>query len=147
LLQPLTTLPVIDKADEKYIDELLSHVPRTLLVLAQEATDNFSSVDATSETAQAAMAALSAEQKKGVLRKVLRSAQFSQSLGSLTMALRDGGLPTISDALKIKVANGGYMAHGGMPLGGGDAVEAFLQGIKSTVEEANKDGGDARQRA
>ena len=51
------------------------------------------------------------------------------------MALRDGGLPSVSDALKIKVENGGFMRRGGMPLGGGEAVEAFLNGVRATVEE------------
>lgn len=58
-----------------------------------------------------------------------------QSLGSLTVALRDGGLPNVSQALKIDVENGGYMRGGGMPLGGGDAVKAFLEGVKKTVEK------------
>ena len=54
------------------------------------------------------------------------------------MALRDGGLPSVSDALKIKVENGGFMRRGGIPLGGGEAVEAFLNGIRATVEEEIK---------
>lgn len=59
------------------------------------------------------------------------------------MALRDGGLPSVSDALGIKVENGGFMRRGGMPLGGGEAVEAFLKGIREMVEEETKgeDGG------
>jgi hypothetical protein len=100
LLPSTTTIPVIDSADEKLVDNLLSHLPPTLLLLAQE-VDDISSVDPTSETAKAAMEALSMEQKKDILRKVMRSPQFHQSLGSLTGALRDGGLPTISDALAI----------------------------------------------
>ena len=54
------------------------------------------------------------------------------------MALRDGGLPTVSEALGIKVENGGFTARGSMPLGGGDAVEAFLEGVKKGVEEKMK---------
>lgn len=120
------------------MDLLLSYLPPALLLLAQEA-DDVSSVDPNSETAQAAIEALSLDQKKDILRKTLRSPQFSQSLGSLTMALRDGGLPSISDALKIKVENGGFMRRGGVPLGGGEAVEVFLDGVKQTVEEETKD--------
>lgn len=108
-----------------------------LLLLAQEA-DDISSVDPNAETAAAAIEALSLDQKKDILRKVLRSPQFSQSLGSLTMALRDGGLPSISEALGIKVENGGFMARGGMPLGDGEAVEAFVEGVKKEVEEQLK---------
>ena len=127
---------MVDSADETLVDCLLSHVPPTLLLLAQE-VDDISSADPTSETAKAAMEALSLNQKKDILRKVMRSPQFSQSLGSLTMALRDGGLPSISDALNIKIMNSGFVHKGGMPVGGGEAVEAFLNGIKVAVEQEN----------
>ena len=137
LLPASTTVPLLDSVSPASIDSLLTHVPPVLLLLAQEA-DDISSVDPNSETTQAALEALSLDQKKDILRKVLRSPQFSQSLGSLTMALRDGGLPSVSDALGIKVENGGFMRRGGMPLGGGEAVEAFLKGIRKTVEEEMK---------
>ncbi|KAL8841739.1 MAG: hypothetical protein Q9205_001368 [Flavoplaca limonia] len=138
LLPPSKTVPVIDSADQQLVDNLLSHLPPTLMLLAQE-VDDISSVDPTSETAQAAMEALSLDQKKEILRKVLRSPQFHQSLGSLTTALRDGGLPSIGDALKIPVRNGGYIKPGGgVPLGGGDAVEAFLDGMKTFVKAEPK---------
>lgn len=138
LLPPSTTLPIIEAANVDFVDLLLSYLPPALLLLAQEA-DDVSSVDPNSETVQAAIEALSLDQKKDILRKTLRSPQFSQSLGSLTMALRDGGLPSISDALKIKVENGGYMRRGGVPLGGGEAVKVFLDGVKQTVEDEEKD--------
>lgn len=134
LLPTSATVPVIEAASEAYLDELLSHVPPVLLLLAQDVEDA-STVDPNSDTAQAVMAALSRDQKLEILIKVLRSPQFSQSLGSLTMAIRDGGLPSIADALKIKVQHGGFMRRGGVPLGGGEAVEAFLNGIKASVEE------------
>ncbi|MCJ1318679.1 hypothetical protein MMC15_004009 [Xylographa vitiligo] len=137
LLSPPSTLQILDTAPRGYIDSLLTHIPPVLLLLAQEA-DDISSVDPTPETAAAAIEALSLDQKKDILRKVLRSPQFSQSLGSLTMALRDGGLPTVSEALGVKVENGGFMVRGGMPLGGGEAVEAFLEGVKKGVEEEMK---------
>lgn len=60
------------------------------------------------------------------------------------MALRDGGLPSVSDALRIQVGNGGFMRRGGMPLGGGEAVEAFLKGIRKTVEEEETKEGEGR---
>lgn len=132
LLASSVTIPVIDAADDAFIDSLVSHLPPMILLLAQE-IDDVAEVDPTSDTAQAAIAALSSEQKRGILKRVLRSPQMHQSLGSLTMALRDGGLPTVSEALKVKVQNGGM--RGQMPLGGGEAVEAFLSGVKKTVEE------------
>ena len=88
---------------------------------------------------------LSTEQKKDIITKVLRSPQFIQSLGSLTSALREGGLPMISDALKIKVENGGYVRGGTVPLGGGEAVEAFLEGFKKVVENEKEDHIDTDQ--
>ena len=131
---------MLESASPDTIDNLLSHVPPILLLLPQE-IDDLSGVDPTSETAQAAIAALSLEQKKDILTRVLRSPQFNQSLGSLTVALRDGGLPAISEALKIKI-EGGYMRRGGMMIGGGEAVEAFLKGVKDHVLAERKGEGD-----
>lgn len=139
LLPSSTTIPLIDSADEKYVDNLLRQLPPDLMLLAQE-VDDIGSVDPNSETAQAAMETLSLDQKKDILRKVLRSPQFQQSLSSLTHAIRDGGLPSISDALGVPVENGGYIKRGGgFPLGGGDAVEAFLNGVKGAVVKEKKD--------
>ncbi|KAF2473786.1 uncharacterized protein BDR25DRAFT_281745 [Lindgomyces ingoldianus] len=138
LLSPVTTIPVIEKAPESLIDSLCNNLPPTILLLAQE-IDDLAEVDPNSETAQAAIEALTQEQKKDILKRVLRSPQMRQSLGSLTVALRDGGLPNVSQALKIDVENGGFIRGGGMPLGGGDAVRAFLEGVKRTVEKG-KDG-------
>ncbi len=138
LLPPSTTIPVIESLAPTSIDSLLSYLPPTLLLLSQEA-DDISSVDPTPETAAGALEALSLEQKRCILQKVLRSPQFSQSLGSLTQALRDGGLPSISDALGVKVENGGFMRRGGVPVGGGEAVEVFLKGVRGSVEEKEKE--------
>jgi len=57
----------------------------------------------------------------------------------LTQALRDGGLPSISDALGVKVKNGGFTRRGGMPVGDGEAVEAFLRGVRGSVEEKEQE--------
>ncbi|KAI9800987.1 MAG: hypothetical protein M1825_003521 [Sarcosagium campestre] len=141
LLPPTTTLPVLESADEKSVDNLLSFLPSTLLLLGQQSADA-SLAEPNAETAQAALASLSLQQKKQILKKVLHSPQFNQSLGSLTVALRDGGLPSVSDALRIKVTNGGFMRRGGMPLGGGAAVEAFISGVRRTVEEEEVDPKD-----
>ena len=143
LLLPSTTIPVVESLSAASINSLLSYLPPTLLVLSQEA-DDISTVDPTPETAATVLEALSLDQKKNILRKVLRSPQFNQSLGSLTHALRDGGLPSISEALGVKVENGGFVRRGGMPLGGGEAVEAFLKGVRGSVEEKVKEGDDQR---
>ena len=148
LLPPSETIPMVESADTALVDNLLSHLPPELLLLSQEA-DDFSSTDPNSETVKAAMEALSLDQKKEILKKVLRSPQFSQSLASLTQALRDGGLPAVSDGLHIPVKDGGFIRRGGVPLGGGDAVEAFMDGIKASVEKdinaEKKDEEDERR--
>ena len=138
LLPSSTTIPVIDSADSAVIDNLLTHIPLVLLLLSQEA-DDLSSVDPNPETAKAAIEALNLEQKRDLLKKVLRSPQFAQSLGSLTAALRDGGVPGISEALKVPVENGGFNKDSGLPLGGGEAIEAFLKGIKAYMEKRDDD--------
>lgn len=125
---------MLRSVSEEYIDSLLSFLPPAILVLATD-NDDLGNAEPTAEAAAAAKATLSLAEKKSLLEKVLRSPQFHQALGSLTMALRDGGLPTVAEALKVKVPNGGYMRGGAMPLGGGEAVEAFVEGVKSTVKE------------
>lgn len=44
----------------------------------------------------------------------------------------------IGEALGLKVENGGLIRGGSMPLGGGNAVEAFVQGVRKTVEKEEK---------
>jgi 26S proteasome regulatory subunit N13 len=136
LLPSGTTIPFLESASAAQIDNLLSYLPPTVLVLAQESASSLDGmVEPTAETTSAAIQALSLRQKKDMLRKVLRSPQFHQSLGSLTMAIRDGGLPSIAEALGVKLQNGGLVRGGSVPLGGGDAVEAFVEGVKKTVEK------------
>ncbi|KAF9879984.1 hypothetical protein CkaCkLH20_02795 [Colletotrichum karsti] len=134
LLPNEITIPMLRSASEEYIDSLLSFLPPAILILATD-NDDLGDSEPTAEAAAAAKATLSLAEKKTLLERVLRSPQFHQALGSLTMALRDGGLPTVAEALKVKVPNGGYMRGGAMPLGGGEAVEAFVEGVKSTVKE------------
>ncbi|EON61130.1 hypothetical protein W97_00341 [Coniosporium apollinis CBS 100218] len=143
LLPPSTTIPIIDSAPSSLIDSLLSHLPPTILLLAQEA-DDASTVDPNSETASAAIEALSLPQKRDILRRVLRSPQMTQSLASLTMALREGGLPSIGEALRLRVENGGLLKGGAVPVGGDRAVEVFLEGVRRTVEEEGKEEGEGR---
>lgn len=132
LLSPSSTLPYIESADTETVDNLLNFLPSSLLLLAQDIGDVSS---AEPELAEAIKQSLDLSQKKDILRRVLHSPQFSQSLASLTVALREGGLPSISEALGIPVENGGFMRRGGVPLGDGDAVDAFLSGVRDHVKE------------
>ena len=137
LLTPTATIPFIEDADEKTVDNLLSYLPPTLLLMA--VNPEMSVTEADPEVVEGVMQSLSVQQKKSILARVLRSPQFSQSLASLTLALRDGGLPSISEALKIPVENGGFMRRGGVPLGGGVAVESFLEGARRQAKGTAKD--------
>ena len=132
LLPTSTTIPMIDAAPSEYLDALLSFLPPTVIVLA---TGTLHEGEPTADAVEAAKASLSLEDKRSLLKKVLRSPQFHQALGSLTMALRDGGLPSIAEALGVRVENGGYLQGGGMPMGSGQAVQSFIDGVKKTVKE------------
>lgn len=139
LLPTSISVPMVDTIaanDPGRIDTLLTFLPRSIIVLSGPNPDAFNGKDEPSAAAvEEAAASLSLEAKKSLLKKVLRSPQFHQALGTLTQALRDGGLPGVADALGIRVENGGYMSNGSMPLGGGLAVEAFVEGVKRTVKE------------
>lgn len=131
LLSTTTTIPMVDEISPTRIDELLRLLPPVVLVLAHESSDDIDGmVEPSAETCEAALQALSLGEKKDLLKRVLRSPQFHQSLGSLTVALREGGLPSIAEALGVTVENNGFIKEGSVPLGGGDAVEAFVEGIK-----------------
>ncbi|RAL65067.1 hypothetical protein DID88_001174 [Monilinia fructigena] len=136
LLPNAVTIPSINAATPAQVDNLLSYLPPTILQLAQESASSLEGLaEPTSQTSAGAIEALSFDQKKSVLKRVVRSPQFHQSLGSLTMAIRDGGLPSIADALGVKLQNNGLVRGGSVPLGGGDAVEAFVEGVKKSVEK------------
>ncbi|KAJ4297083.1 hypothetical protein N0V88_004000 [Collariella sp. IMI 366227] len=136
LLETSTTILMLESATDEYVDNLLSYLPPTVLVLAQQG-DNADTIEREpgAESVEAAKQAMSSDQKRALLKRVLRSPQFSQSLASLTVALRDGGLPSIAEALGIELDNGGRVRGGTVPLGGGDAVEAFVEGVKKTVQK------------
>ncbi|KAH6634297.1 hypothetical protein B0J18DRAFT_415760 [Chaetomium sp. MPI-SDFR-AT-0129] len=135
LLEPSVTISMLDSVTDEHVDNLLNFLPPTVLVLAQQGENGDAiSQEPGAESVEAAKQAMSSSQKRSLLKKVLRSPQFTQSLASLTVALRDGGLPTIAEALGIEVQNGGVVRGGAVPLGGGEAVEAFVEGVKKTVQ-------------
>ncbi|OQN98860.1 hypothetical protein B0A48_15206 [Cryoendolithus antarcticus] len=139
LLTPSQTIPYISTTTPAQLDNLCAFLPPELFTLSQESSSTPDHATHTSAAdASAAIDALSTEQKREILVRVLRSPQLQQSLGSLTVALRDGGLPIVSEALGLKVKNGGNVRHASVPLGGGEAVEAFVDGVRTTVEEEKK---------
>lgn len=136
LLPSSTTIPMIETADISVIEDLLVHHLPASLVLLEHQLDEIPDVDPDPELIRASVQALDIEQQRDIVKRVLRSPQLSQGLMSLTSALRDGGLPSVAEALRVEVANGGYTGPDRRtPLTGGDAVEAFLAGIRKTVEK------------
>ncbi|KAF3003633.1 hypothetical protein E8E13_007699 [Curvularia kusanoi] len=141
LLSPKTTGPVIEKASDELIDALCAQLPTTPFLLEAEVED-VDQIDPNGETAQMVVQTLDQDSKREVLKNIIRAPQLRAALGSLTEALREGALPTVSQALNIDVEHGGYMRGGAMPLGGGDAVKAFLEGVKRTAEKEKKGDGE-----
>ncbi|CCU81950.1 unnamed protein product [Blumeria hordei] len=120
LLSSSTTVPILESASHPFIDRLLAFLPPSLVNTGPNAPP------------------LSLDEKKLLVHRVLRSPYFHQSLEGLTMAIRDGGLPSLADALQLQVANGGWVSGGTMPLGGAEAMAAFLNGVKRRVEEEDQ---------
>jgi 26S proteasome regulatory subunit N13 len=151
LLSSSTTIPLLASFPEPLVDSLLSSLPAPILLLA---TSSFSDPVPEAEEEVSLNSTLDADEKLGILMslpldqkrqmlaKVLRSPQLHQSLGSLTMALRDGGLPMVASSLGVEVENEGYMRGSAMPLGGGDAVKAFVDGVKKSVDKEGEEGGN-----
>ncbi|KAK3392978.1 proteasome complex subunit Rpn13 ubiquitin receptor-domain-containing protein [Podospora didyma] len=134
LLETPVTIPMLESASDEYVENLLGFLPPEVLIIAHKGNDGVDDEPSAAAVAEA-RSSLSSDQKRALLKKVLRSPQFTQSLATLTAALRDGGLPSISEALSIDVANGGLVRGGAVPLGGGDAIEAFVDGVKRTVQK------------
>ncbi|KAH7328666.1 proteasome complex subunit Rpn13 ubiquitin receptor-domain-containing protein [Stachybotrys elegans] len=135
LLPTSTTVSMVEAAPVEQLDTMMSFLPPAVIVLGSgESTDPEPSAAAV----EAAKASMSIDEKRTLLKKVLRSPQFYQALGGLTMALRDGGLPSIAEALGVRVDNGGLIPGGSMPLGGGEAIKAFVDGVKKTVREEQR---------
>lgn len=72
----------------------------------------------------------SLSQKKQVITRVLRSAQFTQGAVGLTGALREGALRGVADSLKVPILPNEEAE-------GGDPVEILVKGVKRQVEREN----------
>lgn len=158
LLTPSDTVAMADTANETQLDRLLDQLPSVTILLGRYPPGTFggpsiphselkyserSEPDA--ETMERVRASMTVVQKRAVVSRVLRSPQFAQSLTSLTVALREGGLPTVASSLGVKVENGGYLHHKGVPVGGGEAVEKFIDGVRTTMKEKREQQGEEEQ--
>ena len=112
------------------LDRLLEQLSPEILTLSSPG----------SATAQDAVSALNETEKRRILEKVLRSPQFTQALSSITSAIRDGGLPSVAEALGVSLAQegGGYVPGTREAVNGGHAVEVFLRGVKRAAEEEER---------
>lgn len=117
LLSSSTTTPILNSASPSFVDRLLTFLPPSLVDTGPNPPP------------------LSLDEKKLLVHRVIRSPYFHQSLESLTMAIRDGGLPSLAEALQLKVTNSGWVSDGTAPLGGREAMVAFLYGVRRQVEE------------
>ena len=113
LLAPETSVPVVSSAPDALLDALLAQLPAAALLPEPHsppaAAAPSPSTPSSSEPATAeALAAMAPARKRAVLARVLHGPQLAQALVALTSALREGGLPTVSGALGVRVENGGY---------------------------------------
>lgn len=132
LLKPDSTVTAIKHAEPFIIDQLLSELPAQLL---PSRADDSSLVSAQSRAVENPAGSLNIDEKRDLLAKALRSPQFMQSLASLTAALRDGGLPTLSEALHISVPNRGYIQQGRIPLGAARQLKLSLKLSKTKLRK------------
>ncbi|KAI5815020.1 proteasome complex subunit Rpn13 ubiquitin receptor-domain-containing protein [Pyronema omphalodes] len=105
LLSTPNTVPLVASMSEETLNNLISNLPPT--IIPENAT---------------------VAQKKEVITKVLRSAQFTQGAASLTAALREGALRAVADSLRVPLQPGEETT-------GEDPVEVFVKAIKRQTDE------------
>lgn len=143
LLRTSVTVPVIESLGEAEIDNLISFLPPKLIILHAarhdlvplEILEHTGKVSAGDSIVEESLELLGPELKRDLVVQVLRSPMFLQSLQTISRAISEGGLPSIAEALGIEVENGGRIRGGAAPLGGGDALEAFVNGVKKAVQK------------
>jgi 26S proteasome regulatory subunit N13 len=139
LLIPPVTISAIEHISKEYparLDTLLQALPPAIIIMATNPAAYDGKTEPSAEAVQQAIASMSRTQKRETIKKVLRTPQFFQALDVLTNAIREGGLPSVAGALGIPAKNGGHVVTGGnVPFLGGYAVEAFLEGVKKSVQD------------
>ncbi len=121
---------MINNASEATLDQMLLNLPATILILAQESAAQIDGmVEPSPAQAQAALEALSIDQKRQLLKRVLLSPQFSQGMGSLEQAIRDGGLENVAMALRVTLDR--------RAPANSDPLKVFMDGLKEDVMKEN----------
>lgn len=133
LLSPSNTSPLITQTrDESLIDRLLLLLPTDISLLMLNGYQSFQSEELMLHESNKRR--LSKELKLDMLLRVLRSPQLCQSLDSLSIALRGGGLLAVSDALEVSLnvdLASENVKHDAASL---SPIHIFLNGIKSSIE-------------
>ena len=134
LLSPSNTIPFIMQAcDESIIDRILMLLPTEISELAVNDNNGYKTGKCTSHESNVRQ--LSMRLKKEMLLKVLRSPQLCQSLDSLSVALRGGGLLSVSEALDINLNNDLALENAMNNTSSLSPFQIFLNGIKSSIKK------------
>ena len=133
ILSPSNTIPFIAQScDSSSCDQLLICLPKDI---AEPIANDEESVKLGKPLPHGSVIQqLSSIKKQEILCRVLRSPQLCQSLDSLSLALRRGGLLTVSEALGIEL-NDELNLDTGKALERISAIDIFLDGIKRSVEK------------
>ena len=135
LLPTSTTVPALSTLPITTVDRILrDHLPPEILTLSA-ATSRSTSSGTPAKSTEEAISALSEAEKRRKLERVLRSPQLTQALGSITSAIRDGGLTSVSEALGVRLEGRGVVPGTGQVVNGGAAVEVFLDAVKKASEK------------
>ncbi|TGZ82181.1 hypothetical protein EX30DRAFT_340068 [Ascodesmis nigricans] len=109
LLSTSSTLPTVDDLDEPAIIELAKNLPEGLFPDGSDITA-----------------------KRRIMKRVIQSPQFAQSLVSLTTAIREGGIAGVAESLRVPIDLNEARS-------GADLVEVFVKGVKKQAEKEDTD--------
>lgn len=134
LLSPSNTIPFITQAcDESLTDRLLLLLPTDISLLMLNGNQSFRLGERILHESN--IQHLSKELKQDILLRVLRSPQLCQSLDSLSIALRGGGLLPMSDALDISLNIDMASEIVKRDTASLSPIQIFLNGIKSSIKK------------
>lgn len=108
LLSSSSTLGALSEASPDVIQELAENLPPALIPQGADV-----------------------EAKRAIIKRVLQTPQFSQSLVSLSVAIREGGIAGVAESLRVPI-------NLNEARQGTDLVEVFVNGVKKEVEDENK---------
>ena len=144
LCSPKSAEATINDGSVSLVDKLCAELPQKLFQIPQADPGSGEPYRTSDDGVQPGLASLTLEQKKAILKRVVTSPQYQQGVASLNAALREGALPNVSQALGISVKNGGRLP-GGFPMSGGQAIQAFVEGLKQAAIEERKRSSETKE--